>query len=401
MNKRLKLLIAGLVTSAVAVLAVPLVAYAVAGPSCTVGATGSDYTTIQAAVNDTNCTTIKVKAGTYNENVTISRSLTLKGAKSGVDVDGRTFAVANESTISGAGAVDAPAITVNAPGVTINGFSVTDPNHGTAVTIKTAGNDVVFKNNIVDTVGGVSYSPNATGVYLEYGPDNVKVTGNRITNIQSVPTAQGILIGDSTSTNPSLDIIVDSNTVSNVKSTRGAYGIQANNGAKATGYTELKARGNTIKDLTGGWVHAIGLEGKTPNAVVRYNVISGLNAAGADKVAVWFEDNPFFFTVAVNRNSLNVGSTAAGVAVAGPLVTQYPSLTVDAECNWWGASNGAGAVASGSGSLIGPGVDSSPWLKSANLDSKCGDKDKNHKDDNHHGNEDCKDDDKRNTRYND
>jgi hypothetical protein len=51
-----------------------------AGPSCTVGASGADYTAVQAAVDDPNCATINIAAGTYTENVTISRSVALHGA---------------------------------------------------------------------------------------------------------------------------------------------------------------------------------------------------------------------------------------------------------------------------------------------------------------------------------
>ncbi|MFL5803509.1 MAG: hypothetical protein ACJ8CR_17420, partial [Roseiflexaceae bacterium] len=54
-----------------------------AGPSCTVGAGGATYATIQAAIDDTGCTTINVAAGTYAEHMTIGRSLTLNGAGAG------------------------------------------------------------------------------------------------------------------------------------------------------------------------------------------------------------------------------------------------------------------------------------------------------------------------------
>jgi hypothetical protein len=142
-------------------------------------------------------------------------------------------------------------------------------------------------------------------------------------------------------------------------------------------------------------VHAIGLEGDTPNVVVKYNIISNLNTASADKIAVFFEDNQFFFTGEVNQNSLDVTSAAYGIAVAGGLVTQYPTLSVDGECNWWGNKNGPGPVGPGSGSKVGPNVDYKPWLKSANLNKDCGDND-HHDNDNHHGDwKDDHDDDRR------
>src|SRR5688500_15072324 len=51
-----------------------------AGPICTVGVSGASYTTVQAAVNDPNCATINIAAGTYTENISISRSVILQGA---------------------------------------------------------------------------------------------------------------------------------------------------------------------------------------------------------------------------------------------------------------------------------------------------------------------------------
>ena len=51
-----------------------------AGPICTVGASGANYTTVQAAINDSNCATINIAAGTYTENITINRDVILQGA---------------------------------------------------------------------------------------------------------------------------------------------------------------------------------------------------------------------------------------------------------------------------------------------------------------------------------
>src|SRR6267142_4761853 len=68
--------------------------FAVGGPICSVP---GDYSTIQAAVNDPGCTTINVAAGTYVENVTINRTVTLNGAQAGVDARGR---VASEAIVT-------------------------------------------------------------------------------------------------------------------------------------------------------------------------------------------------------------------------------------------------------------------------------------------------------------
>ena len=323
-------------------------------------------------------------AGAYTENVTISRSVNLKGAKANSNVNSRTFGNGAESTVTGM-------LTINAVDVKVDGFSLTNPNNGTGVLVKTPGNNAQIKNNIVDSVGGVSFSSNATGIYLEYGPDNVTVEKNKITNISSTPTAQGILVGDSTSGNPSLGIRISKNTITNITSTRGTYGVIVNNGARsdvtATGYTTIKIRENTINGLSGNWAHAIGLEGDTPNAVVSKNVISNIVDINPvplpDAIGVNFESNVFFFTADVSRNSLAVGNMAAGIFVNPALTTLYPSLEVDGTCNWWGDKTGPAAVGSGSGSFVGTNVDFKPWLKSSNINGRCGEKE-SRDDDNHH-----------------
>lgn len=354
---------------------------AVGGPTCNVP---GDYATIQAAVNDAGCSTVKVAQGTYNENVVITRSVTVKGAKAGSDVNHRTAAGSHESTVKGVS--DTPAFTINAADVTIDGFSVTNPSHGIGITVKAAGNKAVIKNNIVDGIGN-PYPDTTVGVYLELGPDNVKVTDNQISHIQSTRSAQGVLVGDSTSTNPSTGVVLDDNSISDITSTRGAYGIQLNNGANVAlpsrGYTTAKITSNDIANLNGAWAHAIGLEGDTPNVVVKYNTVSNLTAAGADKTAVWFESNQYFFTADVHRNNLAVGTSAFGIAVEPNLAAKFSTLSVDGTCNYWGAKSGPSAVGSGSGSHVSPGVDYKPWLKSANLKGQCSD-DRDHHDYNDH-----------------
>lgn len=340
------------------------------------------YTTVSAAIAAASAgDTVKVCPGAYTENVVIDKALTLKGAKAGDSVNARTFGGANESTVTGL-------VTVQAANVKVDGFSLTNPGQGLGVLVKTAANNAVIKHNFVKTVGSNTFVGPTVGVYLELGPDNALVSGNAISDVQSqTGSAQGVLVGDSTSADPSLNTRIDNNMVTNITSVnRGAYGIQLNNGAStastATGYTEAKLRGNTIKNLSGNWVHAIGLEGETPNVEVSNNTISNLTATAllpaGSPVGVFFEDNPFFFTGEVNQNSLSVGATGFGVAVAPALTTQYASLSVDATCNWWGNGSGPSSVATGSGSMVSAGVDYQPWLKSSNLNRDCDSND-------HHG----------------
>ena len=316
------------------------------------------YPTIQSAASDVTCSTINVAPGVYNENVTISRSLTLNGAQAGNAFGGRTFAGPGESTVNGQ-------TTVQATNVTIDGFSLTNPGQSSGILIKTAGDNALITNNIIDTVGAVSLNANTQAIYLENGPDNVSVVGNSINNVAGIPSSNGgIYIGDSTSANPSLNILIEGNSISNITSVnRGAYAIHVNNGAStapsATGYTDVEIRNNTINNLTGGgWAHAIGLEGDTPAVIVEDNSVSNVVSPGLDRIAVWFEDNPSFATGEVHNNNFNDGIVIYGIAVHPAL----PGGPVDGICNWWGSASGPGPIGPGSGAKVTAKVSYAPWL---------------------------------------
>jgi hypothetical protein len=361
-----------------------------AGPICTVP---GDYATIQDAVNDAGCTTINVAPGIYNENVIIARSLTLNGAQAGNDARGR---VALESTVNGANPIGANAvINIQVGGVTVDGFTIKNSITTSAaigIVVKTAASNVVITNNILDGINTTDTSGNGTAqaIYLENGPDNVSITKNDMKNVLSARSAKGVTVGDSTSANPSLNILIEDNWISNITSTvRGAYGISVNNGsntsATATGFTTVTILDNTISNLIGGtgvtcpgtptpaacgWAHAIGLEGDTPNVLVENNSISNLVAATPDAIAVFFQDNPSFPTGEVHDNNFNVPSPAYGIAVdptlRSPTGAPIGTLTggpVDGACNWWNSPTGPTAASNpgGTGAQVSPNVAYSPW----------------------------------------
>lgn len=335
------------------------------------------YTTINLAVAAAvNGDTIVVCPGPYPElNVLINKSLTLLGARAGDPYGGRTHGDASESTVAGT-------FTVQAPSVRIDGFSLTNPALDTGIVVKTAGNDAVIIHNIIKGIGGVGVMGPTTAVYLELGPDRVRVALNRISEVQSIRSAQGILVGDSTSGDPSLDIVIVGNRIETITSAaaapadaRGAYGIQLNNGASAvltaTGYTTAFIAGNAISGLTGNWAHAIGLEGDTPGVVVVGNSMTNLvdisPAAVNDAIAVFFESNPSFATARVNQNNFTLLTTQWGIALHPTLNPPGTTAEVDGTCNWWNSSDGPGGPfgdPASTGAWVSDNVDYEPWLTS-------------------------------------
>ncbi len=320
--------------------------------------------TIQGAIGKAAAgDTVQVAAGTYAENVTVPVALTglsLKGAQAGVAVGGRTAAGPAESTVNGSGGQTA--IRVDAAGVTIDGFSVTDVQTAFAVfgiDVRVTADDIVIKNNIIDTVTTADTGANGTaqGIYLDVGPDNAQILNNRISNVHSNRSAKGVLIGDSSAANSSAGALIQGNSISGITSdTRGAYGVQANN---AAGVPSMSVLNNTFSTLNGGgWLHAVGIETDAPDVLVYGNSFSSLTSGSADNTAVWFEaPDTSFPSGNVNQNNFNY-TNAFGIAVdpaAG-------AGSVDGTCNWWGDASGPGLVASGSGANVTAKVTYSPFL---------------------------------------
>jgi|GEM_PF-6650526 len=316
--------------------------------------TNTGYPTIQAAVDAASPgDTIAVAAGTYNENVTITKSLTLNGAQAGNAVAGRTFASSGESTVAGV-ADGIGTITVNAPNVTIDGFSLSDVRSAFAVyavVVKSGGASAKITNNVIDTVTTSDTGVNGTaqGVYLEGGPDSVQVTSNSFNNIHSARSAKGILVGSNGDSNASTDDIFQGNVITNVTSdTKGAYGISFGNATAP--HSNVQIKNNTISSLTGGgWIHALGLEGDTTNASITGNTIT---VSGSNAFAVQYESNAGATSVSFSNNNVSALSGAKDVANVAT------STAVDVTNNYWGSATTPASSMTGS-------VTFSPWFEDA------------------------------------
>ncbi|MBI1297643.1 hypothetical protein GC175_22110 [bacterium] len=340
--------------------------------------------TIQAAINQVSAGgVVHVAAGTYTENLTINKSLTLNGAQAATPVSGRTKGGANESTVVGEISL------ANVSDVNIDGFTLKNPG-GLRLLYLNATNDttpvsnVKIANNFVTEVGSATSCDNIHVIFLNRGPDNVTIEGNHLSNLRSARSISAISLLDSVSTNPSENVMIRNNVFDDIASVaancganpspRGAYGIISNNG---TGSPNFRVLGNTFSSISGAWTHAVGLEGPTPNAVVLDNTFDNLTATGLDKSAVFFEKNPDGASVGVLFNQFN-GNNFFGVAIHPndlPSGSNGLNYTVDARHNWWGNASGpgdaglgtvdpvTGAPANGSGAYVGTNVRFDEWLR--------------------------------------
>ncbi|MGB4849703.1 MAG: SprB repeat-containing protein, partial [Saprospiraceae bacterium] len=144
-----------------------------AGPVHNVN-TGLNYCTIQAAINDPltlNGHVINVDAGTYPENVTLNKSLTINGAKTGVDARGRVVGAPNpivESVIAPASGI-ALNLTTGFQSSIIDGFAIVgslNATNGVITCATTAGlTNVQIRNNYVKVATGFT----APAVFLNRG----------------------------------------------------------------------------------------------------------------------------------------------------------------------------------------------------------------------------------------
>ena len=112
--------------------------------------TGLMFTTIQAAIDDAmtmNGNTIMVSAGTYIEDVNVSKQLTFEGANAGIAAGFNPGTRVTESIVNGG-------FIINAPNVVINGFRIFNGGTygGFKVGVAVQANDATISNSIIELV---------------------------------------------------------------------------------------------------------------------------------------------------------------------------------------------------------------------------------------------------------
>ncbi len=366
----------------------------VAVPTCSVPS--AFYPTIQAAVSDAGCSTINVAPGTYNENVSIPRSLTLNGAKRGRDARGRS---GPESIINGSGGAN---VTITANNVTVDGFTLNGPaNSGTAAIVMQTGNTgETIQNNIVNNPGRAASFTTSNTVFRQNVVNNVFATATDGFQGNTTPV-HNVTISDNNFSGANGNIynadvtFIEGNSnlvVSGNKSTGDGtlVAVFKTNGAQITCNTVVGDGGSS----------AIYIGGGDSNITVSGNTVSSAGSAVnvANDFGVGTNSN-----VTITRNNLHNNKTgvkvgAPAIASAGTVVANrnnltgnslfgvnnLSSFTTDATRNWWGAANGPGPVGPGSGDKVSLNVAFTQWLHSP-PSGGCGNNDDNGDNDDDHG----------------
>ena len=355
-----------------------------------VGTTGR----VQEGIDMVSGSTVYVAPGTYNERVTIDKSVDLRGAQYGVDptADGARTDPANESTITEAGlSTPNPDVLIEVPsgvtGVSIDGFTlVGDPTNATADTsvLRIWDDDISVSNNVIDGRYGVLFK----------GADSLAVHRNRLivnkagVTVQPNP-ATGVVVSDNVleiGTSPASDAMAIYMTACDECSVTGNTAALFTNGRGFAGSNlgHLTISGNAFTENK----DAISIWGDSTFIDVTENVLAqskrhGINIKGQDITISGNEITDNEDTgINIDRHvidtervdiSCNIisGNANFGVKVNVDNVGE----TVNAENNWWGDASGplddsddtaTGGLYNpdGEGDTVSDNVDYDPWAKS-------------------------------------
>ncbi|HVS85878.1 MAG TPA: cadherin-like beta sandwich domain-containing protein [Gaiellaceae bacterium] len=331
-----------------------------AGSTITVCASGCSQTTIQAAVDAAGSgDTIQVSAGTYAEDVTVAKPVTLEGVQ--------------------AGPTKVRSITITGSGVTVDGFTFTSSGVQVSVSSPTTLSGLVIRNNVFNGYSG-------TGL-TTYDAGDILVKGNTFSSASG--SAEAMQIRASTVTGGCSGSQVLDNTFSSA-TTNGSADV--NFSCTGSSSSDVTVSGNTTSGNSGGSSFAAfsgvtdGIEvsdnsGTTDgSSIFFWGAVSGtatiegntLTSTGGSGVSIHGHDlnsdpvNTGTFTISDNDLA---GSSHAVYVLNGTVVAHGNKLsgglgndsgaTVDATRNWWGAQAGPGTVT---------GVTTSPWC----TNSTCG-----------------------------
>jgi hypothetical protein len=343
------------------------------------------FATIQEGIDAVSGSTVHVAAGTYNERVTINKSVDLRGAQYGVDptAAGARTNPASESMITEAGlSTPNPDVLIEIPSgvtdVTIDGFTLNgDQTNTTADTsvVRCWDDNITISNNIIDGMYAVLYK----------GNDTLTVHRNRM-----VVNKLGVTVQP----NPASNVTISDNVFN-----LGSSPVGGESAIYMTSCSQCSATGNTAT----GFINGTGLNGSN----LDHLTISG-NTFTGNKDAVSFWGNSTFITIMDNTlaDSSRYGINMKGqdVTIEGNQITNNDDVginiarhvidtervvihcniisgnanygvkvdtvnvteIVDAEDNWWGHASGPthSSNPGGSGDAVTDNVDYDPWATS-------------------------------------
>ncbi|MCK4224535.1 MAG: right-handed parallel beta-helix repeat-containing protein [candidate division Zixibacteria bacterium] len=305
----------------------------------TVCAVGCSTTTINAAINKAGGgDTINVAAGTYNEQVTVDKALTLNGANAGIPGYGTRGA----ESIVDADDPDEPtwvtAFFIESGDVTIDGFKTIDADEGIHIACDQPSwgdrENVVIKNNYIDTQEGEPQSViAATGIIFyndanwsgtDYSVDGAVVQDNYI---YQAHVKDAIWFQDVHGSS----ITIKGNKVDN---TVGYSGIILGATSALGFYVDLSGTFIEDNEVVSSSASGIGIQLKRFTSPTTPVSITGNTLTGGDYgIRLWAGDANT--NVVAHFNNLAGNTWGIGFRSGQPWAS-----VVDATDNWWGTING-------------------------------------------------------------
>src|SRR4051794_7973919 len=349
------------------------------------------YTSIQPAIDaSASGDTVQVCAGTYNENLTLAKSLTLSGAQAGVDARGRS---ASESSVTSTG--NQLTLLTGAAGSTIDGFTFSGG--GTAITsssgpldgltiansrfvgftgsalfLNDPGSDVTVNQNAID---GTTKTTSGDLVHL----DTDAFPGFQMTNndVKNGATATGVFVDGNHNVGPSMsrNPLISGNTFSGDQTganlgrfaftggsiTNNTFGTNGFDGLQG-GIQSSSITGNTFSNngrnglaLTGFSASVSGDSTRgAKNDTITGNSFTG-NGFTQNGAGVSFSAFQFPGTISTNHVNQNViAGNNAGARYTG-------TEDIDAIQNWWNSNTGPSGWSTGTGDSVTQQIDVFPW----------------------------------------
>ncbi|HEY8748986.1 MAG TPA: NPCBM/NEW2 domain-containing protein [Tepidisphaeraceae bacterium] len=329
------------------------------------------YATIQSAVDAAAPgATINVDAGTYNESVNISKTLTLRGAQAGIDARSARGA---ESIVF----ATTTAINITANDVTIDGFTVQGNGQnigaglGAGIIMGPSIHGTHVVNNIIQN--------NITGIYLSNDSDTDAglIQHNLIQNNYEAGQnwtygwngSRGIYSDGTVSGGNLTNVLIDANRIYNTVSgadmgeglialQAGTAGRQSNitisnnyigNDSKAIlmfNVTNLTFMGNTATATNDQSSGPVRFEGNANTINIQYNTITGNVGPGvaADSAGAPGDSSGFV----VNNNNIYGNSSSIGVLT----ISNVYNGMLYAVGDWWGNASGPSGDGPGTGSAV-------------------------------------------------
>jgi hypothetical protein len=312
---------------------------------------------------------VDVAAGSFTENLSIGKSVTLEGAQVGIAVSGRTAGDSSESTIAGTH-------TITGSTVIIDGFTLSDPDAG-------SGNVLVGLDSSSGAIDQITLKNN----FMELGSGDIGIdlggystTNDAITNITIEDSDFGGPV-DKVS-NPmrigswftaDYDVEVDNITFQRNVVDSGSIPIQLEGESLAN----ITISENTFTNTDGTvyvWSNANpGVPVELSNFDYSNNDVDSSNTYGVGIGVGNNLDNDDLDTgtISITNNSFDNVPGGYGIGAVSVVSSGFTG-TIDATANWWGDTSGpvdsSDDTATGGfynptglGSAVGDHVDYSPW----------------------------------------